>query len=119
MKDVDRMRDAIESMRKKDVCIVVFTETHFDNHDCPEFDSNASKVGYKGFHVTRLVRRFDNGSGGVTIMVDERLKSRFIKESQREDLIWVCVKVGHEKCLSVVPILYHHPQLELTRRKSW
>jgi len=38
MKDVDKMRDASESMRRKDVCIVVFTETHFDNHDCPEFD---------------------------------------------------------------------------------
>ena len=97
MKDVDRMKDASESMRKKDVCIVVFTETHFDNHDCPEFDAIASKFGYKCFHVTRLMRRFDNGSGGVTIMVDERLKSRFIKESQNEDLIWVCVEFENEK----------------------
>src|SRR3954470_6125890 len=62
-----------------------------------EFDSNASKVGYKGFHATRLMRRFDHGSGGVTIMVDERLKSRFIKESKMEDLIWVCVEFEHEK----------------------
>ena len=97
MKDVDRMKDASESMRKKEVCIVVFTETHFDTHDCPEFDKIASKFGYKCFHVTRLMRRFDNGSGGVTIMVDERLKSRFMKESKMEDLIWVCVELENEK----------------------
>src|SRR6185369_17562791 len=88
MKDVDRMKDAIESMREKDVGIVIFTETHLDNHDCSEFDVIASMFGYKCFHVTRLMRRFDNGSGGV---VDERLKSSFIRMSELEDLIWICV----------------------------
>ena len=97
MKDVDKMRDAIESMRRKDVCIVVFTETHFDNHDCLEFDVIASEFGYKCFHVTRLMKRFDNGSGGVTIMVDERLKSSFIRMSELEDLIWICVEFENEK----------------------
>ena len=117
MKDVDRMKDAIESMREKDVGIVIFTETHLDNHDCPELDLIASKFGYKCFHVTRLMRRFDNGSGGVTIMVDDRLKSRFIRESKWEDLIWICVEFENEKILWVVCILYHHPHLEFSRRK--
>ena len=30
-------------------------------------------------------------------MVDECLKSRFMKESEREDLIWICVELENEK----------------------
>ena len=30
-------------------------------------------------------------------MIDDRLKSRFIKESELEDLIWICVEFENEK----------------------
>jgi exonuclease III len=97
MKDVDRMNDAIEMMKKKNICIVVFTETHFDNHDCVEFCSLACKYGYKCFYVTRLMKKGDYGSGGVTIMVDERLKCRQIRMSNLEDLIWICIEFESER----------------------
>ena len=43
------------------------------------------------------MRRFDKGSGGVTIMVDKQLRSREIRKSKLEDLMWVEVDVGREK----------------------
>ena len=97
MKHVDRMVDCIFRMKKKNVYIVVFTETHFDHHDCKEFHSIARKSGYKAFSVMRLMKRGDRGSGGVTIMVDERVKCRKIRESKLEDLLWVCIELEQER----------------------
>ena len=94
LKDKDRMNDAVEMM-KKNIGIVVFVETHFDNYDCSEFWKLARKNGYKCFSVMRLMKKGDHGSGGVTIMVDERLKCRLMRKSKLEDLLWVSVEFEH------------------------
>jgi len=62
LKHTDKMNDAILMMKKKNVCLVVLSETHFDNSDCSEFSRRAEKIGYKCFHITRLMKRSDHGS---------------------------------------------------------
>ena len=97
MKDIDCMRDVIEIMKRKNVGIAVLIETHFDNHDCPQFCSIASEFGYKCFHTTRLMKRGDHGSGGVSIMVEESLKCRVMRKSELEDSMWICVEFENER----------------------
>ena len=40
------------------------------------FEEIADKNGSKTYSITRWMRRFDKGNGGVTIMVDKQLRSR-------------------------------------------
>lgn len=60
---------------------MTWIETHFDLRESTEFSSIAREYGYKCFSITRLMRRFDDGSGGVTIMVEENLKCREVRRS--------------------------------------
>jgi len=91
------MRDAVEEMKMKQAHIVIWTETHFERKHSLEFAEIADKKGYKIFSITRCMRRFDKGSGGVTIMIDKQFQSREMKKSKLEDLIWVSVDIGGEK----------------------
>ena len=103
-------------MKKKNVCLVVLSETHFDNSDCSEFSRRAEKIGYKCFHITRLMKRGDHGSGGVTIMVDESLKCREVRRSKNEDLLWICIECETEKWF--VGGVYLVPPSASRRRKA-
>ena len=91
------MRDAVEEMRRKQVHITIWTETHFEQKHSIAFEEIAEKKGYKTYSITRWMRRFDAGSGGVTIMIDRQFQSREMRKSKLEDLIWVKVEVGKEK----------------------
>ena len=91
------MKDAIDDMRKGDVHIVIWTETHFEQKHSIDFEKIAQERGYNTYSITRLMRRYDTGSGGVTIMVDKQHTSREMRRSELEDLIWVRVEVGREK----------------------
>ena len=62
-----------------------------------DFEKIAQERGYNTYSITRLMRRYDTGSGGVTIMVDKQHTSREMRRSELEDLIWVRVEVGREK----------------------
>jgi hypothetical protein len=95
--DDDLMRDAVEIMRRKQAHIVIWTETHFEQKHSLAFEEIAEKKEYRTYSITRLMRRFDKGSGGVTIMVDKQLQSREMRRSELEDLIWVRVEIGKER----------------------
>ena len=96
MIDDDLMRDAVEIMRRKQAHIVIWTETHFEQKHSLAFEEIAEKKEYRTYSITRLMRRFDKGSGGVTIMVDKQLQSREMRRSELEDLIWVRLEIGKE-----------------------
>lgn len=72
LRDSDLMRDVVEEMNRRKVHIVIWTETHFDQKHSIEFEKIAERKGYKTYSVTRLMKRYDSGSGGVTIMVCRR-----------------------------------------------
>ena len=91
------MKDAVDEMRSKDAHIVIWTETHFDQKHSLEFERIAQDGGYNTYSITRLMRRHDTGSGGVTVMIDKQYNSREVRKSKLEDLIWVRVDIGREK----------------------
>ena len=97
LKDNDKMIDVLTWMKRMKRNLVLFTETHFDNYDYEQYRLMASNVGFKCFSIMRLMRRGDHGSGGVLIMVEERMKCRLIRKSKYEDLIWVCIEWEDEK----------------------
>jgi hypothetical protein len=84
-------------MRRRQVHIVIWTETHFEQKHSIEFEKIAEKKGYKTYSITRWMKRFDLGSGGVTIMIDKQCQSRERRKSKLEDLIWVSIEIGGEK----------------------
>ena len=114
--DDDLMRDAVDEMRQRRVHIVIWTETHFQQKHSLIFEKIADKNGYKTYSITRWMRRFDKGSGGVTIMVDKQLRSREIRKSKLEDLMWVEVDVGREKI--VIGGAYSVPESSSRGRKA-
>ena len=114
--DDDLMRDAVDEMRHRRVHIVIWTETHFQQKHSLIFEKIADKNGYKTYSITRWMRRFDKGSGGVTIMVDKQLRSREIRKSKLEDLMWVEVDVGREKI--VIGGAYLVPESSSRGRKA-
>ena len=114
--DDDLMRDAVDEMRQRRVHIVIWTETHFQQKHSLIFEKIADKNGYKTYSITRWMRRFDKGSGGVTIMVDKQLRSREIRKSKLEDLMWVEVDVGREKI--VIGGAYLVPESSSRGRKA-
>ena len=114
--DNDCMKDVVEEMRKKRVHIVIWTETHFEEKHSIEFDKIAQERGYNTYSITRLMRRHDYGSGGVTIMIDKQYNSREVRKSKLEDLIWVRVEVGGERVF--VGGAYIVPVTSSRRRKA-
>ena len=97
MKDADKMMDVLTWMKNENRNLVIFTETHFDTYDYEQYRVIASKYGFKCFPIMRLMKRGDHGSGGVLIMVEEKMKCRLIRKSRFEDLIWVCIEWESEK----------------------
>ena len=93
----DRMLEVVEEAKRQKRQVVVLTETHFDVDDSSRFAEIAEKSGFATFSVTRVMKRFDSGSGGVTIMVDLNIRAKEVKRSTQEDLIWVCLEIGKEK----------------------
>lgn len=93
----DRMIEVVEEARRQKRQIVVLTETHFDVADSIRFYEIAEQKGYTSYSVTRTMKRFDSGSGGVTILVDVKIRSKEVRKSTLEDLLWVCLEVGKEK----------------------
>jgi hypothetical protein len=84
-------------MKRKQVHITIWTETHFYQKHSIKFEKIAQRKGYKTYSVVRWMRRFDKGSGGVTIMVDKRFQSKEVRRSKQEDLIWVKIEIGSEQ----------------------
>ena len=84
-------------MNRRKVHIVIWTETHFEQKHSIEFEKIAEKKGYKTYSVTRWMKRYDSGSGGVTIMIDKQFQSKERKKSKMEDMLWVSMDVGKEK----------------------
>ena len=93
----DRMIEVVEEARRQKRQIVVLTETHFDVADSIRFYEIAEQKGYTSYSVTRTMKRFDSGSGGVTILVDVKIRAKEVRKSTLEDLLWVCLEVGKEK----------------------
>ena len=93
----DRMIEVLEEAKRQKRQIVVLTETHFDVAESIQFCEMAEEYGYACFSVTRAMKRFDTGSGGVTILVDVRIRAKEMRKSTLEDLIWVCLEIGKEK----------------------
>ena len=93
----DRMIEGVEEARRQKKQIVVLTETHFDVADSIRFYEIAEQNGYASFSMTRTMKRFDSGSGGVTILVDMKIRAKEVRKSTLEDLLWVCLEVGKEK----------------------
>jgi hypothetical protein len=91
------MLEVVEEAKRQKRQVVVLTETHFDVDDSSRFAEIAEKSGFATFSVTRVMKRFDSGSGGVTIMVDLSIRAKEVKRSTQEDLIWVCLEIGKEK----------------------
>jgi hypothetical protein len=110
------MRDAVEIMRRKQAHIVIWTETHFEQKHSLAFEEIAEKKEYKTYSITRLMRRFDKGSGGVTVMVDKQLQSREMRRSKLEDLIWVRLEIGQERVF--IGGTYLVPEASSRRRKA-
>ena len=99
LRDNDLMREAVEEMSRRQVHIVIWTETHFEQKHSIEFEEIAEKKGYKTYSITRWMKRYDSGSGGVTIMIDKQYQSRERRKSKLEDLIWVSIEIGGRSCL--------------------
>ena len=57
------MKDAIDEVRKGDVHIVIWTETHFEQKHSIEFGKIAQERGYNTYSITRFMKRYDTGSG--------------------------------------------------------
>ena len=85
-------------------------QTHFDVRESEEFKKMAIEYGYRSYSITRYMRRFDHGSGGVTVLVCEDLRSKEVKKSKHEDMLWVCVE---GEC-----ILYRHRRRERGKQKN-
>ena len=97
VKDEDCMTDLLDELKRRRARVAILTETHFDVRDSEEFKKMANEYGYRSYSVTRWMRRFDHGSGGVTVLVCEDLRSKEVKKSKHEDMLWVCVEGGDEK----------------------
>ena len=97
LKDEDCMRDLLDQLKGRRARVAILTETHFDVRDSEEFKKMANEYGYRSYSITRWMRRFDHGSGGVTVLVYEDLRSKEVKKSKHEDMLWVCVEGGEEK----------------------
>ena len=80
LRDNDLMREVVEEMNRRKVHIVIWTETHFEQKHSIEFEKIAEKKGYKTYSVTRWMKRYDSGSGGVTIMIDKQFQSKERKD---------------------------------------
>jgi hypothetical protein len=91
------MKDWIEYMQNNHAHIAICIETHLDKEESNRLKTLGAKQGYKVYSVTRHMRRHDNGSGGVSIFVEEGLKSREVRVSELEDFIWVCVEGSEDK----------------------
>ena len=79
----DRMLEVVEEAKRQKRQVVVLTETHFDVDDSSRFAEIAEKSGFATFSVTRVMKRFDSGSGGVTIMVDLSIRAKEVKIHKR------------------------------------
>ena len=90
VKDEDCMTDLLEELKRRRARVAILTETHFDR-ESEEFKKMANEYGYRSYSITRWMRRFDHGSGGVTVLVCEDLRSKEVKKSKHEDMLWVCV----------------------------
>ena len=97
LKDEDCMRDLLDELKGRRARVAILTETHFDVRESEEFKKMANEYGYRSYSITRWMRRFDHGSGGVTVLVYEELRSNEVKKSKHEDMLWVCVEGGEEK----------------------
>ena len=83
------MRDLLDELK------VLMLEIAMDSE---EFKKMANEYE-RSYSITRWMRRFDHGSGGVTVLVCEDLRSKEVKKSKHEDMLWVCVEGGDEKWL--------------------
>ena len=79
----DRMVEVVEEAKRQKRQIVVLTETHFDVDDSSRFAEIAEKSGFATFSVTRVMKRVDSGSGGVTIGGLEHQSERSEEEQTR------------------------------------
>ena len=70
LRDRDRMEDVVRMMKMKSVHVGVLVETHFSKRQVAEFSALAGQ-DFSCYSAVRLMRRFDRGSGGVTILVDK------------------------------------------------
>ena len=86
LRDNDLMREVVEEMNRRKVHIVIWTETHFEQKHSIEFEKITEKKGYKTYSVARWMKRYDSGSGGVTIMIDKQFQSKERKKSKMEDM---------------------------------
>ena len=68
------MIEVVEEARRQKRQIVVLAETHFDVADSIKFYEIAEQNGYASCSVTRTMKRFDSGGGGVTILVDVKIR---------------------------------------------
>ena len=97
LQDEDKMKEIIEEIKARQIHIVILTETHFENNHAIQFEELADEQGYTTYSITRLMRRYDTGSGGVTVMIDKQYHSREARKSKLEDIVWVTVQLGREK----------------------
>ena len=83
LRDNDLMREVVEEMNRRKVHIVIWTETHFEQKHSIEFEKIAEKKGNKHILcVTRWMKRYDSGSGGVTIMIDKQFQRKERKKAK-------------------------------------
>ena len=68
----------VDEMKGRRARVVILTETHFDESE--EFKKMANGNGYRSSRITRLMRRFDHGSGGASMLVCEELRSKEVKK---------------------------------------
>ena len=112
LKDEDCMRDLLDELKGRRTRVAILTETHFDVRDSEEFKKMANECGYRSYSITRWMRRFDHGSGGVTVLVCEDLRSKEVKKSEHE-----CGGVMRN-CLWGEYILYRHRRRERGKQKN-
>ena len=69
---------AVDEKRQKQIHIVIWTETHFREKHRVIFEQIAGENNYNTYSITRSMKRYDKGSGGVTIMVDKQIQSTYL-----------------------------------------
>ena len=113
----DRMIEVVEEARRQKRQIVVLTETHFDVADSIRFYEIAEQKGYTSYSVTRTMKRFDSGSGGVTILVDVKIRAKEVRKSTLEDLLWYVLRYRKGECMLEAHTLYRTRHRERIRCK--
>jgi hypothetical protein len=68
--------DLLDELNRRRARVAILTETHFDVRESEEFKKMANEHGYRSYSITRWMRRFDHGSGGVC----EDLRSKEVKK---------------------------------------